>query len=74
MKGLGITTDVVVAVVVPPGQTEAYALFTPPHDPETVYRVRLARDHYGVLRQSTEPVALPGFLENLHDALDDHFG
>jgi len=71
---LEVPTDCIMAVIVPSGQTEAYALFSRPDAPMTIYRVRLARDGYGVLRQSSEAVAMPGPWDNIQAAMDEHFG
>lgn len=69
---LGLPTDCVMAVVkVDP---HLYALYTPTPDGREVYRVQLARDGYNVLRQASEAVEMPGLLDNIHSALDDHFG
>ena len=73
-EALAVPTDCIMAVVVPPGQTERYCLFSRPDAPRTIYRVRLARDGYDVLRQSSEAVEMPGLWENIEAALDDHFG
>jgi len=73
-EALAVPTDCIMAMIVPPGQTEAYCLFSRPVEPTLIYRVRLARDGYDVLRQSSEAVAMPGLAETLQDALDEHFG
>ena len=73
-EALEIPTDCVMAVFVPPGQTEKWALFSKPGKPHMIYRCRLARDHYDVLRPSSEAVPMPVLVENIHAALEDHFG
>jgi len=50
------------------------ALFARPEEPEVIYRVRLARDGYDVLRQSSEAVEMPGLWDNIKAAMEDHFG
>jgi hypothetical protein len=73
-EALEVTTADVLAVVTLPGRTERLCLFTMPGAPTLVYRARLARDGYGILRQSTEAVALPGLWEQIQEGLDDIVG